>query len=381
MASTEPQPPDLELPSGAQDSRTVTSESLADRRCRWAYLLRNEQYEPLISDVLDEELPKYQHSTVIDMTDRISPMRECALILSSAPSILSAAVDGNLMSRLLTETSLQGEYAAIQERAHSQPSIYIHLLGNDQGTPPTPRQYLLVRDMVLDYLSQDSPSAHAYHIDNITSPVITQYASSLGHRKYLHITTRSPTRVATLHRFCTGIQRRCASVAPSLLDTPFLHPPGECGYSKNSHVRLAQHRSHKSSNYILNLVEDIFTYLYRTGVLPQHFTMHQFIIYLIFRPRQAAIAEIFCSGLLQVWVDEGGGFNAYPAGRSVATAARLSMHEWQRHEIWTRESSLVVEKMKAQRERVEEWRQALEWEQSGGEDEDEDEDMEELAGS
>jgi hypothetical protein len=89
--------------------------------------------------------------------------------------------------------------------------------------------------------------------------------------------------------------------------------------------------------------------------------MHQFIIYLIFRPTQAAIAEIFCSGLLQVWVENGGGFNAYPAGRSVATARRVSEGEWKEHEGWVRQMSPVDVNMMVQREHAEEWRRALMW--------------------
>jgi hypothetical protein len=112
----------------------------------------------------------------------------------------------------------------------------------------------------------------------------------------------------------------------------------------------------------MNLVEDICTYLHRTKRFEQHFRMHQFIVYLIFRPTQAAIAEIFCSGLLQVWVENGGGFNAYPAGRSVATARRLSAGDWSAHEGWVREMSPVDENMRVQRERAREWRDALEWE-------------------
>jgi hypothetical protein len=57
----------------------------------------------------------------------------------------------------------------------------------------------------------------------------------------------------------------------------------------------------------MNLTEDICSYLYVSGQTSQHFCMHQFEIYLIFRLQQAAIAEIFCSGLLQVRVEDGGG--------------------------------------------------------------------------
>ena len=238
-------------------------------------------------------------------------MRECALILASAPQVFAAAVDGNLVSRMLRDTDLQREYAVIQQRAHEQPSIYIQLLADDRGIAPTPAQYMVLRDMVLNYLAEGQKSEHAWDLDNMTPPTVTVAASAQGHRKYLHTTTRSSKRVETLHRLCEGIQRRFLETADAMHGTPFQFPPGECGYARNSHTRLAQHRAHQSSNYLLNLCEDIATRLHRTGRFVQHFRMHQFIIYLIFRPRQAAIAEIFCSGLLQVWVENGGGFNAY----------------------------------------------------------------------
>jgi hypothetical protein len=81
--------------------------------------------------------------------------------------------------------------------------------------------------------------------------------------------------------------------------------------------------------------------------------MHQFIIYLIFRPTQAEIAEIFCSGLLQVWVENGGGFNHYPAGRSNRSAREVTEGEWRSHETYARERSRLVENLIVQRGRVE----------------------------
>jgi hypothetical protein len=111
----------------------------------------------------------------------------------------------------------------------------------------------------------------------------------------------------------------------------------------------------------MNLIEDICTYLYRTKILTQHFRMHQFIIYLVFRPSQVAIAEIFCSGLLQCWVDGVGGFNAYPAGRSVASARKVSLGEWATHETVTRQTSLLGKRMEVMKERAEIWRKALDW--------------------
>jgi hypothetical protein len=346
---------------GEQQKTNLTSEPLSNRRRRWTHLLHAQHFQPLIAEVLEKELPKYKQSTMIDATNRVSQFRDCALLLSSAPSVFAAAVEGNLVSRMLSDPALQTEYTAVLERAHHQPSIYIHLLTDRYGTAPTPNQYLTIRDMVHDYLAEGQASEHAWQLDSTTHPTVSKQLSALGHRKYLHTSIRSSKRVDTLQRFCRGVQKRWQETPASLRDTPFLHPPGECGYSKDSHIRLAQHRAHQSSNYVMNLVEDICTYLHRTGIFEQHFTMHQFIVFLIFRPSQAAIAEIFCSGLLQVWVEDGGGFNAYPAGRSVATAKKVSEDEWAVHERCTRQESLVVENMRVQRQRAEEWRNALEW--------------------
>ena len=335
-------------------------ESLEDRRRRWARLLRSHHYQPVIEDVLNEELPKYENSVVIDTADRISLMRECALILASASFIFIAAVEGNLVQQILTDADLQKDYAALQERAHHQPSIYVHFLADERGVAPTPNQYLIICSAVLDYITENGWDELAWSLDNISHPQVTKEASAQGHRKYLHTSSRSGRRVATLQRFCQGAQTRWLETHPALHDTPFSFAPSECGYAKDSHVRLAQHQAHKSSNYVMNLVEDICTYLHDTGVFDQHFHMHQFIIYLIFRPSQAAVAEILCSSLLQVWIENGGGFNAYPAGRSVATAQKVSAGEWAEHEQWTIQTSLVMENMGLLQEKAKEWRKVLE---------------------
>lgn len=345
-----------------EENIVSAAETLTDRRNRWAILLKQQHYLPVVSEVLDEELPKYLNSTMINSAERIMLLRECALIFASAPLVFQAAVDSTLVKKILTDPILQRDHALIKDRAHSRPSIYLHQLADEHGIAPTPTQYMVIRDLILDYLAEGQTSEHAWHIDSITPPTANPSASSLGIRKYLHTTTRSAARVSALQRFCAGIELLFLETPVHLRNSPMRFPPGECGYSKSSHIRLAQHRAHQSSNYVMNLVEDICTYLHATKRFEQHFRMHQFIIYLIFRPEQAAIAEIFCSGLLQVWVDNGGGFNAYPAGRSVATAKRVSRVEWEGHERWTRQMSPVEENMRTQRERAVEWVKALAWE-------------------
>jgi hypothetical protein len=338
------------------------------RRRRWVHLLGSQHYEPVIFDVLNGELTKYMNSRAVDPTDIVSHMRECALILASAPKVFLAAVEGNLVSRMTLDADLQAEYAVMQQRANYQPSIYIHLLADEEGQAPSPVQYLLIRDMIEDYIS-GCPSEHAHQIDDITPPFALLEASIQGYRKYLSTqsTNRSIKRLAVFNRLIAGIVSRCAQLPPHLQNQPLSYPPSEVGYALNAHKRLAQHRAHQSSNYVMNLVEDICTYLFRTKVLPQHFKMHQYIVYLIFRPGQAAITEIFCSGLLQCWVDLGG-FNAYPAGRSVASSQRVTFEEWEAFRTIARELSPLKGNMEVLKERAETWRKALDWEHGNEEE-------------
>ncbi|CAI9631978.1 unnamed protein product [Alternaria burnsii] len=87
--------------------------------------------------------------------------------------------------------------------------------------------------------------------------------------------------------------------------------------------------------------------------------MHQFIIYLIFRQEQASIAEIFISGLLQVCVKDGSGFNAYLAGHSTSSARKVTDAEWTSHERTTKLDSPLMENMRQQQLRADEWQRAL----------------------
>jgi hypothetical protein len=368
---TIPQPTDL-VPS------TTLSETLAEKRLRWASLVHAYEYQIVITQVLAEEMPKYSRSSVIP-TSLPTIMRECVLILASAPLIFTAAVNGLLASQFRTSELLQREYSEIQSRANMQPSIYIHLLADSNGVAPSANQYMLIRDIVLRYVSDLEPDPVLSHlIDNISSPTVSMSSTMQGYRKYLWTRRLSPGRVATIFRFCAGVEARCIETPEQQRDTPFLHPPGECGYALNSHTRLRQHRRRQSSNYVMNLVEDICTHLHTSGILPTKFFMHQFIIYLIFKPEQVRIAEIFCSGLLQVWVENGGGFNHWPAGLSCASGDRVTRAEWREHERRVKEGSELERTLGRLRERAEEavgeleedegecWRRALE---SGSEDE------------
>ncbi|CAN9346308.1 unnamed protein product [Alternaria alternata] len=89
-----------------QSGLESTTKSLDGRRARWADLLSEKHYESLISEVLDAEMPRYEKSTVINATDRVTHKRECLQILASAPSVVASAVKGDLVRRMQVDPSL-----------------------------------------------------------------------------------------------------------------------------------------------------------------------------------------------------------------------------------------------------------------------------------
>lgn len=129
-------------------------ETLTEKRLRWSALLHAHQYHTVITQVLAEELAEYTRSTVIP-TSLASIMCDCVLILASAPLIFTAAVDGVLAAQFGASEELQREYGEIQSRTKVQPSIYVHLLADENGVAPSANQYLQIRKVVLKYISAD----------------------------------------------------------------------------------------------------------------------------------------------------------------------------------------------------------------------------------
>jgi hypothetical protein len=101
------------------EQQIVPIETLTERPKQRSNLLRHQHYQLIIDEVLDEELPKYGVSSLVNAHDHVSHTRECALILASAPSVFAAAVDGSLVGELLHNTDLQKDYATIQPQAHN----------------------------------------------------------------------------------------------------------------------------------------------------------------------------------------------------------------------------------------------------------------------
>lgn len=93
--------------------------------------------------------------------------------------------------------------------------------------------------------------------------------------------------------------------------------------------RLACHRAHRSSNFIMNLFEAVCSYLY-----PGQLRLQQHTIFLIFQPIHNSLSEIVASRLSQGTIFNAGGFSFYPPGRSNATVDQYSLAAYQEWKEW-----------------------------------------------
>ncbi|KAF2744422.1 hypothetical protein M011DRAFT_380221, partial [Sporormia fimetaria CBS 119925] len=313
-------------------------EPLHTRLTRWSTYLHTSNFCPLITEVLTLELPKYTSSTV-DLPPTFPPslaaiIFECLLILCSSGPLFTAAVDGTLSRGFLASEDLRTSHEHMTQKARlGQPHIYAHFLVSPHGIPPSPTHLLAIRDVLQTYLSQTADAnALAHAIDNIsaTSTPFPPVLSAAGLRKYLRTehNVNSLTRIESLYKLCSGLTRVHNATAPEERDIPSRYPISECGYALDAIRRIQQHRGRRGSNYVMNLVEDVCRYLHRNSPDFPEYRMRPWIIYSIFRAQQAGVAEMLCSGLLGVWVEEGGGVNHYPAGLSVRSAWLVEPEEW-----------------------------------------------------
>lgn len=101
-----------------------------------------------------------------------------------------------------------------------------------------------------------------------------------GYRGLLGHTVRS---TVTAENFCKFIKEFCAAVDAGKRT---LRPLLEFGYTNNTNRRLYHHRTHNSSNYLLNLTHAICREYFPA------YGLKQFVIHHIWDPEHAWVTEI-----------------------------------------------------------------------------------------
>ncbi|KAI5360429.1 hypothetical protein Slin14017_G086040 [Septoria linicola] len=256
--------------------------------------------------------------------------------MTSHPAVLRSIIAGTLARDAKTKPEIARVLSSMRVQTQNnkmpQPAHYINLLVDSRGHSPTPNQLLAALDVMKhDYIG--SRSNHMAHkIDSFRRPIPkdatprTQYWK----RKYLsNGGTRSQNRNRQFAKFDDRLRRRLVAIPQHLRDKPLQHPLTELGYTHKTDARLKVHQRHSSSTFLMNLMEAVLGLLF-----PGEFAIAQYVIFLCSRTEQGAIGELFFSLLSQAYTSTGGGFNYFPAGRSVRSVYSITENDWDRFWKW-----------------------------------------------
>lgn len=117
--------------------------------------------------------------------------------------------------------------------------------------------------------------------------------------------------------FIAAVRCRLHGMNP---DSPLSRPLCEVGYATFPLSRLRDHKSHKDSNYLMNLIEAVCKWRF-----VNKYEIKGYVLFHLFEAAQSTVGEILFSRLSQCYMTRGGGFSHYPAGRSVQHAWDLEM--------------------------------------------------------
>ena len=298
--------------------------------------------------ILDKER-EFQTSTGMksalrpELDDEESEQRlQCELfnILASMDEyLLRAIIQGRVFEQ---RTTLDHPVQKAFERLDSkkpQPSIYMNGIADRMGVSPAPHHWAEVCEHMRLYL-ENSPEGNrlAEAVDAVIDKQDTWSAARAqrGLRRYTDFSTSSFTAFPSVNKERREMVRYFISEMKSRIDgetqlgryyVPFDAPVIEIGYSINPHGRLKEHRMHKSSNYIMNLADAVFAYLY-----PSLFPLQQAVIYPCFRSTQSWLAEVIFTQIGRGYVSGGRGFSHYAAGYSNHSAFSLVSDKiWERY--------------------------------------------------
>jgi hypothetical protein len=191
------------------------------------------------------------------------------------------------------------------------PSIYLQCLVNANGDSPSADFLLwILKDIELYMRGWRDPDDK--ESDERAKRIDLQVYRK-GTRKYIE----SQAHYDTLKAWITVVKARCHNVPAEKRSQPLARPLSEIGWAKDLEKRLAQHRRHSSSNYLMNLTEAACNTHYGG------YRIYQYGIFRVFEEYHAMLGEIMCSRIGQAYISHGGGFSHCAAGISHQGAYQL----------------------------------------------------------
>lgn len=279
--------------------------------------------DALLAHALKEE---YEVSNTLGGTVRASVWHTGKHILfSMEPRVLKGLLEGNLAHQYKNNTEVRDRLDELWGNRFTQPSIYAQMLADADGRSPTIAELRQVIKQLRDYSDVENGNVTVAHaIDRRRHPSWEMADTEDGVRRYFTYNAgahEAVNRPDELEEFCQNLEERLQEHADQ--DQPFPRLLTEVGYSKQSDRRLKFHREHKSSNWLMNLTQAVLEVLF-----PDRFYLWQFVVFYIFTPKMAALAEILITHFAHGYTSTGEGFSTYAAGRSVTSVRDFTPAEW-----------------------------------------------------
>ena len=259
------------------------------------------------------------------------------MLASVDKDVLYACIDGTLPQ--VAERVNENVYAFLKrnEGSERQPACYANYLCDMTGTAPSPYHWSRVCDMMTLYLGDSERSQElAIKIDQHVWWKTEKWCKRLayhGLRRYTEWRSYTMKRSLAPHQgrrdrvrdFISRMRERIQKCKENgTFTVPFETAVVEVGYTIDTRRRLSEHRRHKNSNYIMNLAETIFEYLW-----PQRFHLKQYILYKCWDYVQPWLSEIAFTQICQGYTAGARGFSHYPAGFSNGSAFwKNNLKDW-----------------------------------------------------
>lgn len=233
------------------------------------------------------------------------------MLLGFDPDILHAFVEGDIPKQAKSNRSLDRKLRLIKnvEKEEYCPSIYAQYLINSLGESPTPATLLKIMDSIELYSkglgTRDAESESlAAKVDTARPTQNWSMATARkGERRYL----KGDKQRNICIQWIKNVRERLKDLE---MNKPLDRPLVEVGYATSPTDRLNQHRTHSSSNYLMNLTEAV------CKINHPAYKIEQFVLFKLVHVTHAMYAEIISTRMALAYTSQGGGFCHFVAGIS-----------------------------------------------------------------
>ncbi|KAB2579653.1 LisH domain-containing protein [Lasiodiplodia theobromae] len=283
--------------------------------------------------VREQDLRRIKAKEVKNM-DSAAWIKHCVSILASTPTpILAEIMGGNLAkAKIEDRNGIAKILRPHEERLNlsngkDAPAIYHILLVDKDGNSPSANELTQVIKVLRKY-----PNKGEWELANKIDQMVgsdaknrfTTDTAKQGRRRYLCDLDEYKVkehRVQNLEEFCDALERRIQNIPQADRDKPLEAPLRYFGYG-DAFTRTKCHLTHKSSNYIMGLVD-------------------------------AVLSEILFTAIGDGYIDDGGGFSHEPAGSNNWSGQKTTDRQWERAAKWTLKHTPYIQNLELHRKVLE----------------------------